>query len=68
MAEQETVQLGENVTITVKGDTATITIDLSHRGKPSSSGKSIIVASTGGNQAIPGTDVILGLNAYVKAK
>jgi hypothetical protein len=50
----------------VKDGKAIITIDLAHRGKPSSSGKSIIVASTGGNQAIPGTDVILGLNAYVK--
>ena len=66
MAEQEIVQLGENIAINVTGNIATITIDLAHRGKPSSSGKSIIVASTGGNQAIPGTDVILGLNAYVK--
>ena len=59
-------KLGENIQIEVKEKTLTITIDLAHRGKPSSSGKSIIVASTGGNQAIPGTDVILGLNAYVK--
>jgi len=27
----------------------------------------VIVASTGGNVPIPGTSVILGLNAYVKA-
>ena len=59
-------QLGENITVEIKDGKAIITIDLAHRGKPSSSGKSIIVASTGGNQAIPGTDVILGLNAYVK--
>ena len=52
--------------VEIKDGKAIITIDLAHRGKPSSSGKSIIVASTGGNQAIPGTDVILGLNAYVK--
>jgi hypothetical protein len=50
----------------VKDGKAIITIDLAHRGRPSSSGKSIIVASTGGNIAIPGTQVVLGLNAYVK--
>ncbi len=60
-------QLGENIKVEVKGDEAIITIKLSHRGRPSSSGKSIIVASTGGNVAIPGTQVILGLNAYIKA-
>ena len=59
-------QLGENVQVEVKDGKAIITIDLSHRGKLSSSGKSIIVASTGGNQIIPGTQVVLGLNAYVK--
>lgn len=61
-------QLGENIKLEIKGDEAVITINLKHRGKPSGSGKSIIVASTGGNVPIPGTDVILGLNAYVKAK
>jgi hypothetical protein len=61
-----TEQLGENITVEVKDGKAIITIDLAHRGRPSSSGKSIIVASTGGNIAIPGTQVVLGLNAYVK--
>ena len=60
-------EIGTNISIEVKGDKAIITIDLSHRGNLSSSGKSIIVASTGGNVPIPGTNVILGLNAYVKA-
>lgn len=59
--------LGENITVEVKGDQAIITINLKHRGRPSSSGKSIIVASTGGNQVIPGTNVVLGLNAYIQA-
>ena len=59
--------IGQNISIEVKGDKAIITIDLSHRGGLSSSGKSVIVASTGGNVPIPGTNVILGLNAYVKA-
>jgi hypothetical protein len=66
MGEQDTVHLGENITITVRDDTAIITINLKHRGRPSSSGKSIIVASTEGNKTIPGTEVVLGLNAYVK--
>jgi hypothetical protein len=58
--------LGENVRVEVRGDEAIITIKLSHRGRPSSSGKSIIVASTEGNKTIPGTEVILGMTAYVK--
>jgi hypothetical protein len=59
--------IGQNIQIEVKGDKAIITIDLAHRGGLSSSGKSVIVASTGGNVPIPGTNVVLGLNAYVKA-
>ncbi len=60
-------EIGTNISIEVKGNKAIITIDLTHRGNLSSSGKSVIVASTGGNVPIPGTSVILGLNAYVKA-
>jgi hypothetical protein len=59
-------QLGENVQVEIKDGKAIITIDMAHRGRPSSSGKSIIVASTEGNKTIPGTQVVLGLNAYVK--
>ena len=61
-------KIGTNISIEIKDGKAIITIDLAHRGGLSSSGKSIIVASTGGNVPIPGTEVILGLNAYVKAK
>ena len=57
--------MSKNVSIAVKGTIATITIDLSKTFGPSSSGKTIIVASTEGNQAI-GEGVILGLNAYKK--
>jgi len=60
-------KLGENITIEIKDGKAIITVDLSHRGSVSASGKSLIVASTRGNVQIPGTSVILGLNAYVKA-
>ena len=60
--------IGQNIQVEVtKDNKAVITIDLNHRGGPSSSGKSIIVATTSGNVTIPGTSVVLGLNAYVKA-
>ena len=58
--------IGQNIQIEVKDGKAIITIDLEHRGSPSSSGKSVIVATTSGNVTIPGTTVVLGLNAYVK--
>jgi hypothetical protein len=63
-----TENIGQNIKVEVKGNIATITIDLDKRGGLSSSGKSVIVATTSGNVTIPGTSVILGLNAYVKAK
>lgn len=58
--------IGENVQVEVKGDKVTITIDLAHRGARSASGKTVRVASTMGNIAIAGTDVVLGLNAYTR--
>lgn len=58
--------LGENVEYKVTGNKVTITIDLDHRGPASASGKTVRVATTSGNQKIPGSEVILGLNAYVK--
>ena len=50
--------------IEVKGKKVVITFDLDEAEGRSMSGKSIIVASTHGNTPIPGTDVVLGLNAY----
>lgn len=45
----------------------TITVDLNIRLNESASGKSIIVASTDGNQTPAGAGgVVFGLNAYVK--
>ena len=58
--------IGENVQIEIKDGKAIIIIDLAHRGGLSSSGKSVIVATTSGNVTIPGSEVVLGLNAYVK--
>jgi hypothetical protein len=46
----------------------TIKIDLKQRHGISASGKSEIVASTGGNVEIPGTGVKVGINAYVPVK
>ncbi|MBP1764340.1 MAG: hypothetical protein H6Q65_1398 [Firmicutes bacterium] len=57
----------KNVEMTVDGDKLTITVDLSQRFGKSSSGKSTIVASTEGNQPVPGREEIkIGLNIYTK--
>lgn len=57
----------KNIDMTVEGDILIIKVDLSQRFGKSSSGKSIIIASTEGNQAIPGKDDIkIGLNIYTK--
>ena len=63
----EMIILGDNVEGEVTNAVLTLKIDLSKRGQRSKSGKTIRVASTEGNKGIPGTDVILGLNAYVSA-
>ena len=54
----------ENMKMEVKGTTLTVVIDLSKRGKVSTSGKSTMIASTGGNVTIPGTNLKIGINAY----
>ena len=55
----------KNVDLKVNGKTLIITVDLSAQGSPSRSGKSIVIASTEGNQAIaPG--VYAGVNVYRK--
>jgi hypothetical protein len=52
----------KNVDMVVEGDILTIKVDLSQQ-----FGKSIIIASTEGNQSIPGNDDIkIGLNIYTK--
>ena len=55
-----------NIKGTLEGDILHLEIDLSKRIGPSASGKTIIVATTSGNKEIPGSSVILGLNAYTK--
>lgn len=55
----------KNVEIKVDGDTLTISVDLSQEFGPSSSGKSITIASTEGNVSVPSREEIkIGLNIY----
>lgn len=50
----------------LKGNILTIMVDLSKEFGLSKSEKSIIIASTEGNQLIPGTELKIGLNVYKK--
>ncbi|MDQ7784779.1 MAG: hypothetical protein RDU20_17990 [Desulfomonilaceae bacterium] len=56
----------KNVEMGVDDDILTLTIDLSKELGPSKSGKTIIVASTGGNQLVLGREEKIGLNVYKK--
>jgi hypothetical protein len=56
----------KNVDIKVEGDILTIKVDLSKEFGPSASGKTIIIASTEGNVAVPDRDEKIGLNVYRK--
>jgi hypothetical protein len=56
----------KNVEMKVNGDILTITVDLSKEFGPSSSGKTIIIASTEGNVSVPAREVKVGLNVYRK--
>lgn len=58
----------KNIQMEITGDTLTITVDLSQTYGKSGSGKNIIIASSEGNQAIPGKEEVkIGLNIYKKA-
>ncbi|HEV2250258.1 MAG TPA: hypothetical protein VGT60_07115 [Candidatus Limnocylindria bacterium] len=63
--------MAEDLAVTREGDTLVIRIPL-QAPTPSSSGKTLVVASTRGNQKtgvqIDGNDVYLGVNAYVYAE
>jgi hypothetical protein len=56
----------KNVQIAVEGNILTIKIDLSKEFGPSSSGKTIIIASTEGSVSIPDRAEKVGLNVYRK--
>ncbi|HRI39028.1 MAG TPA: hypothetical protein PLO50_10755 [Nitrospira sp.] len=56
----------KNVEMSVDGTVLTIKVDLSKEFGPSSTGKTIIVASTEGNVTIPDRQEKIGLNVYRK--
>ena len=56
----------KNVQMAVEGNILTIKVDLSKEFGPSSSGKTIIVASTEGSVAVPERTEKVGLNVYRK--
>ena len=61
-------QCMKNIDMVVTGNELIIKVDLSQSYGRSTSGKSIIIASTEGNQSIPGNEEIkIGLNIYKKA-
>lgn len=57
---------------TLKDNVLTITIQCNAEPTPSASGKTLVVASSHGNQpvgvSIDGNALIVGLNAYIRAK
>jgi len=57
----------KNVEMTVAGRVLVINVDLTKEFVPSSSGKTILIASTEGNVSAPGSeDVKVGQNLYRK--
>ena len=57
----------KNIEMKVEHGKLTITVDLAQELGPSSSGKSVIIATTEGNVDVPGApDVKIGLNVYHK--
>ena len=54
-----------NVSMKVEGDTLVIRVDIKKRMGPSQSGKTIVIASTEGNQQLPENKrVRVGVNVY----
>ena len=57
----------KNVEMTIEGNILTLKVDLTKEFGPSSSGKTIIIASTEGNVSIPDDEEKkIGLNVYKK--
>ena len=56
----------KNVEMTVVDNILTIKVDLSRSFGPSSSGKTIIIATTEGNINVPEREEKIGLNVYRK--
>ena len=58
----------KNVEMKLVDNKLIIEVDITQTHGESSSGKSITVASTEGNQPIEGTDIKIGLNVYKPKK
>lgn len=59
----------QNIAMKQVGNILTITIDTSERHGVSGSGKSEVIASTGGNIEVPGAPgVKIGINCYTPVK
>ena len=56
----------KNIELKVEGSILTITVALSKDFGKSSSGKSVIIASSEGNVSVPGREEKIGLNIYRK--
>ena len=56
----------KNVDMKVEGNILTIKVDLTKEFGPSSSGKTIIIASTEGNVSVVDREEKIGLNVYRK--
>ncbi len=57
----------QNIEMAVEGDVLTVKVNLKKRYGKSKSGKTVIVASTGGNVGVPEyPEIKLGLNVYTK--
>lgn len=63
MADEITGE-GFVATLDEEAQTLTIVVDLSGKGTPSRTGKTMVVATTRGNRQINGDGTFLGLNVY----
>jgi hypothetical protein len=60
----------QNIKTSTRGNTLIIEIDTTVNLGPSKSGKTLLVGTSSGNQAVKGTaggDVVIGINCYRKA-
>jgi hypothetical protein len=56
-----------NIKANVTGNILTVVVDLSERHGRSASGKTEMIATTAGNQSVPGfPDIKMGINVYTK--
>ncbi len=60
----------EKMTVEIKDNKLVITIDMNPKPVPSASGKTLVVASSHGNQrtnaTMNGKPIIVGVNAYIR--